>query len=158
MPPDDLVDGWCVDPKHGSTRPAAPEAKDDGKGGVLVSGTFAFVPDAPGADLLVGVALLNGKPIGVAIESSANEVSVEEVHRYDATRSLGHVTLSGAPATLLDAPAGGTGRRVAPDAGPDRRRVARQRRDGAGDVRRLRQGASHVRARDRLLPGGQALR
>ena len=104
MPPNDLVDGWCVDPKHGSTRPSAPEAKDDGKGGALVSGTLAFVPDAPGADLLVGVALLNGKPVGVAIEGSANGVSVEEVHRYDATRSLGHVTLSGAQATLLDAP------------------------------------------------------
>ena len=104
MPPNDLVDGWCVDPAHGSTRPAAPEAKDDGKGGALVSGTLAFVPDAPGADLLVGVALLGGKPVGVAIESSADGVSVEEVHRYDATRSLGHVTLSGAQATLLDAP------------------------------------------------------
>jgi alkylation response protein AidB-like acyl-CoA dehydrogenase len=104
MPPNDLVDGWCVDPKHGSTRPSAPQAKDDGKGGVLVSGTLAFVPDAPGAELLVGVALLDGKPTGVAIESSSNGVSVEEVHRYDATRSLGHVTLSGAQATLLDAP------------------------------------------------------
>ncbi len=104
MPPNDLVDGWCVDPKHGSARPSAPQAKDDGKGGVLVSGTLAFVPDAPGADLLVGVALLDGKPVGIAIEGSANGVSVEEVHRYDATRSLGHVTLSGAQATLLDAP------------------------------------------------------
>lgn len=104
MPPNDLVDGWCVDPKHGSARPSAPQAKDDGKGGMLVSGTLAFVPDAPGADLLVGVALLAGKPVGVAIESSASGVSVEEVHRYDATRSLGHVTLSGAQATLLDAP------------------------------------------------------
>jgi alkylation response protein AidB-like acyl-CoA dehydrogenase len=104
MPPNDLVDGWCVDPAHGSTRPSAPQAKDDGKGGALVSGTLAFVPDAPGADLLVGVALLDGKPVGVAIESSVNGVSVEEVHRYDATRSLGHVTLSDAQATLLDAP------------------------------------------------------
>jgi alkylation response protein AidB-like acyl-CoA dehydrogenase len=111
MPPNDLVDGWCVDPAHGSARPSAPRAEDDGKGGVLVSGTLAFVPDAPGADLLVGVALLDtpqggtgGAPVGVAIEGSANGVSVEEVHRYDATRSLGHVTLSGAQATLLDAP------------------------------------------------------
>jgi alkylation response protein AidB-like acyl-CoA dehydrogenase len=104
MPPNDLVDGWCVDPKHGSTRPSAPEAKDDGKGGALVSGTLAFVPDAPGADLLVGVALLGGKPVGVAIEASGEGVSVEAVHRYDATRSLGHVTLKDAQATVLDAP------------------------------------------------------
>jgi alkylation response protein AidB-like acyl-CoA dehydrogenase len=104
MPPNDLVDGWSVDPAHGSTRPSAPQAKDDGKGGVLVSGTLAFVPDAPGADLLVGVALLDGKPVGVAIESDASGVSIEKVHRYDATRSLGHVTLNDAQATLLDAP------------------------------------------------------
>jgi alkylation response protein AidB-like acyl-CoA dehydrogenase len=103
MPPNDLVDSWCVDPRHGSTRPGAPEAKDDGKGGALVSGAYAFVPDAPGADLLVGVALLAGKPVGVAIESSASGVEIESVFRYDATRSLGHVTLKDAPASVLDA-------------------------------------------------------
>jgi alkylation response protein AidB-like acyl-CoA dehydrogenase len=104
MPPNDLVDGWCVDPRHGSTRPGAPEAKQDGKGGVTLNGSYAFVPDAPGADLLVGVALLAGKPVGVAIEASASGVEIESVFRYDATRSLGHVTLTDAPATLLDAP------------------------------------------------------
>ena len=104
MPPNDLVDGWCVDPRHGSTRPGAPEAEDDGKGGVTLSGAYAFVPDAPGADLLVGVALLNGRPVGVAIEASASGLEIESVFRYDATRSLGHVTLTDAPATLLDAP------------------------------------------------------
>jgi alkylation response protein AidB-like acyl-CoA dehydrogenase len=104
MPPGDLSDEWTVDPAHGSTRPSAPEAKGSGNGGALVSGTFAFVPDAPGADLLVGVALLDGKPVGVAIEASATGVSIEAVHRYDATRSLGHVTLKEAPATVLDAP------------------------------------------------------
>ena len=104
MPLSDLVDGWCVDPRHGSTRPGAPEAKDDGKGGVTLSGAYAFVPDAPGADLLVGVALLGGKPVGVAVEASAGGVEIEPVFRYDATRSLGHVSLKDAPATLLDAP------------------------------------------------------
>jgi alkylation response protein AidB-like acyl-CoA dehydrogenase len=118
MPPSENVDrGWTADPAHGSMRPPAPQAKSDGDGRVLVSGAFAFVPDAPGADLLVGVALLDtpqggtphggaqagGKPVGVAIEASATGVSVEDVHRYDATRSLGHVTLKEAPATLLDA-------------------------------------------------------
>lgn len=103
MPPGDLSVQWSVDPAHGSTRPVAPEAKADGDGGALVSGTFAFVPDAPGADLLVGVALLDGKAVGVAIEASAAGVSIQEVHRYDATRSLGHVTLKETPATVLDA-------------------------------------------------------
>jgi alkylation response protein AidB-like acyl-CoA dehydrogenase len=104
MPPNDLSDAWTSDPAHGSTRPSAPRASRGGDGQTLVSGTFAFVPDAPGADLLVGVALLDGKPVGVAIEASATGVSIEAVHRYDATRSLGHVTLSQAPATVLDAP------------------------------------------------------
>jgi alkylation response protein AidB-like acyl-CoA dehydrogenase len=104
MPPNDLVDGWCVDPKHGSTRPSAPVVGKDGNGQALVNGEYAFVPDAPGADLLVGVALLDGAPVGVAIDASAEGVSVEQSHRYDATRSLGHVVLSDAPATLLDAP------------------------------------------------------
>jgi alkylation response protein AidB-like acyl-CoA dehydrogenase len=103
MPPSDLSDQWTVDPAHGSTRPLAPQAMSGSDGGALVSGTFAFVPDAPRADLYVGVALLDGKPVGVAIEASAGGVSVQEVHRYDATRSLGHVTLEQAPATVLDA-------------------------------------------------------
>jgi len=48
--------------------------------------------------------MLDGRPVGVAIETSAGGVSVVGVRRYDATRSLGHVTLKDAPATLLDAP------------------------------------------------------
>ena len=102
-PPDDLEDGWSVDPAHGLRRRAAPRAVAAGEG-ARVSGELAFVPDAPGADLLVGVALLNGKPVGVAIDASAEGVSVQAVQRYDATRSLGHVTLEDAPATVLDTP------------------------------------------------------
>jgi alkylation response protein AidB-like acyl-CoA dehydrogenase len=103
-PPDDLSDAWTVDAAHGSTRPAAPSATLAHDGQALVTGTLAFVPDAPGADVYVGVALLDGKPVGVAVEASSTGVSVEEVHRYDATRSLGHVTLTDAQATVLDAP------------------------------------------------------
>jgi len=102
-PPDDLGGGWSVDPAHGLERPGAPTAVG-GEGQARVTGHLAFVPDAPGADLLVGVALLDGKPVGVAIEADAAGVSVEEVRRYDATRSLGHVSLKDAPATILDAP------------------------------------------------------
>jgi alkylation response protein AidB-like acyl-CoA dehydrogenase len=103
-PPNDLFDSWCVDPAHGSERPAPPLASPAGEGHVTVSGAFAFVPDAPGADVLVGVALLDGAPVGVAIEASAAGVEVEDVRRYDATRSLGHVTLNDARAVLLDTP------------------------------------------------------
>jgi alkylation response protein AidB-like acyl-CoA dehydrogenase len=102
-PPDDISSAWSVDPRSGLQRGAAPVAVADGAG-ARVSGELAFVPDAPGADLLVGVALLDGEPVGVAIEGDASGVAVEATTRYDATRALGHVTLTDAPATLLDAP------------------------------------------------------
>ncbi|HTB69671.1 MAG TPA: acyl-CoA dehydrogenase family protein [Solirubrobacteraceae bacterium] len=102
-PPDDIHDAWSADPRSGIERAPAPTAVADGDQ-AKVSGELAFVPDAPGADLLVGVALLGGKPVGVAIETGASGVAIEPTTRYDATRSLGHVTLSDAPATLLDAP------------------------------------------------------
>jgi len=105
-PPDDLNERWTVDPARGIERPAAPTAVRDGgsDGQTRVSGELSFVPDAPGADLLVGVAMLDGKPVGIAIDASAPGVSVEAVQRYDATRSLGHVSLKDAPATVLDTP------------------------------------------------------
>jgi alkylation response protein AidB-like acyl-CoA dehydrogenase len=102
-PPDDLSDRWSIDPQGGLERPAPPTAVANGDR-LSVSGELSFVPDAPGADLLVGVALLDGEPVGVAIESSAAGVKIESTMRYDATRSLGHITLSDAPATLIDAP------------------------------------------------------
>ena len=101
-PPDDISGEWTVDPASGKVRPGAPTATADGDG-ARVSGQLSFVPDAPGADVLVGVALLDGKPVGVAIEADASGVSIEKTTRYDASRSLGHVTLDNAPATLLDA-------------------------------------------------------
>jgi alkylation response protein AidB-like acyl-CoA dehydrogenase len=102
-PPGDVEQRWSVDARSGAARWPAPQAVADGDG-VRVSGGLAFVPDAPGAHLLVGVALLDGKPVGVAIEASASGVAVEATTRYDATRALGHVALTEAPAMLLDAP------------------------------------------------------
>jgi alkylation response protein AidB-like acyl-CoA dehydrogenase len=103
-PPDDLLDSWTAEPRSGITRSAAPTVSGSGAD-ARVSGEIAFVPDAPGADVLVGVALLGGKPVGVAIEGNAGGVSIEATTRYDASRSLGHVTLTDAPALVLDAPA-----------------------------------------------------
>jgi alkylation response protein AidB-like acyl-CoA dehydrogenase len=104
MPPDDLHAGWTVDPASGLERAAAPSATRERDGEARVSGELHFVPDAPGADLLVGVALLDGEPVGVAIEAGAKGVTVEATRRYDATRSLAHISLKDAPATVLDAP------------------------------------------------------
>ena len=82
--------------------------------------------------------------------------SVETVIRYDATRSLGHVTFSRRPRAPARRRRGGARRRLVPRPGADRGRVARRGSDVPGRQRRLRQGAVHVRPRDRLLPGDQA--
>jgi alkylation response protein AidB-like acyl-CoA dehydrogenase len=104
-PPDDISEQWSSDPASGMERAALPSAVGGGgEGEARVSGKIAFAPDAPGADVLVGVASLDGRAVGFAVESSAAGVSVEAVRRYDATRTLGHVTLQDAPATILDAP------------------------------------------------------
>jgi len=103
-PPDDLAKEWTLDPAHGLRRPPALSAVNEGGDTqTRVNGALSFVPDAPGADLLVGVALLDGQPTGVAIDASASGVSIEAVQGYDATRSLGHITLKDVPATVLDA-------------------------------------------------------
>ncbi len=103
QPPNDLTDSWTSEPALGTDRPAVPviAGSDDQ---ATVSGHFAFVPDAPGAATLVGVAIKDGNPVGIAVASDAPGVAIEAVTRYDATRSLGHVTLDGTPALILDAP------------------------------------------------------
>jgi alkylation response protein AidB-like acyl-CoA dehydrogenase len=103
-PPGDLAGGWTVEPRSGKARAAAPSAAVDG-GRVTLSGSVAFVPDAPGADLLVAVgASESGEPVAAVLPAAAPGVSVEPVRRYDATRSLGHVALDGAVAERLDVP------------------------------------------------------
>jgi alkylation response protein AidB-like acyl-CoA dehydrogenase len=105
QPPSDLSDDWSIDPAHGSRRGAPPSAgAADGNGMVKLNGSVAFVPDAPGASGMIGVALQDGRPVGVAVLSDSPGVTVEPVTRYDATRSLAHVSFEDAPAVLLDAP------------------------------------------------------
>jgi alkylation response protein AidB-like acyl-CoA dehydrogenase len=94
-PPAGNHQGWTVEPDRGSERTPAPSL-DGGK----LSGTFHWVPDAPGADVFAGVALDGDKPVAVLVEGA----QVEDVTRYDMTRSLGHVKLDGATVTVLDAP------------------------------------------------------
>jgi alkylation response protein AidB-like acyl-CoA dehydrogenase len=97
-PPSDVEAVWTADPRFGHVRRPAPVLAD-GK----VSGELGWVPDAPGASLLVGVAVgEDGHAHAVLIEADADGVEVEAVRRYDATRSLGHVTLQDAPAVELD--------------------------------------------------------
>ena len=105
-PPGELEQDWTVEAASGFARAAAPSVTGDDEE-VTVEGTVAWVPDAPGADVLVVVGVESGgQPVAVAVESGDGGVAVESVMRYDATRSLGHVTFSGA-----------RGRRLAVDAG-----------------------------------------
>src|SRR3954447_18515360 len=93
-PPDDLGNGWTVEDERGLTRAAAPTVDADG----TLSGSAWWVLDAPGADVLVVVAERDGTPVAVVVEGA----SVEEAKRYDATRSLGHVSLDGASGEVVE--------------------------------------------------------
>jgi alkylation response protein AidB-like acyl-CoA dehydrogenase len=104
-PPDDINSAWSTDPRRGLARGELPTAAaPDDSGQTKLSGSFAFVPDAPGASGFIGVALVDGKPTGVAVLSESPGVELEPTMRYDATRSLAHVTFTDAPALVLDAP------------------------------------------------------
>jgi alkylation response protein AidB-like acyl-CoA dehydrogenase len=101
-PPSDLERRWTVEPRSGTTRADAPSARSDGDA-VVLDGAVSFVPDLPGAQLLVAVAVTDtGEPVAVVVDAGADGVSVESLWRYDATRALGHVTFTGARGTRLD--------------------------------------------------------
>jgi alkylation response protein AidB-like acyl-CoA dehydrogenase len=105
QPPGDLDPRWTADPRGGLERSELPSAGAPGEDGrVSLNGSFAFVPDAPGANALVGVAMRGDLPVGVAVLSDDPGVEIEPVRRYDATRSLGHVSLKDAQAVVLDCP------------------------------------------------------
>jgi alkylation response protein AidB-like acyl-CoA dehydrogenase len=99
-PPDDLGSGWTVARARGTGREPAPAVVVDGDA-VTFTGTVAWVPDAPGAELLVVVgATEDGEPVAGVVDAA--DAGVEPVVRYDATRALGHVTLDGARGQRLD--------------------------------------------------------
>jgi alkylation response protein AidB-like acyl-CoA dehydrogenase len=96
----DADPGWTVERARRMGREPAPAATVDGDG-VTFTGTVAWVPDAPEADLVVVVGVTDdGTPIAGAV--GAGDVAIDPVVRYDATRALGHVTLDGARGTRLD--------------------------------------------------------
>ena len=101
QPPEGGGSAWTVDPEQGHGRSPAPLATfDDGQ--TTVTGTVAWVPDAPEADVLVVVATGDdGSPVAVLVEADADGASIEPVTRYDATRSLGHVRLENAAGASL---------------------------------------------------------
>jgi alkylation response protein AidB-like acyl-CoA dehydrogenase len=93
-PPSDLEPAWTVEPLGRHGRAPAPTAVVEGEE-VVLTGVVAWVPDAPSADLLVVVGATDaGEPVAAVVDVA--DASVETVTRYDATRSLGHVTLDAA--------------------------------------------------------------
>jgi len=94
-PPDEVLERWTVEGQRGKQRAPAPTVDASGS----LSGSAWWVPDAPGADVLVVAATRDGAPVAVVVQGAP----VEEAKRYDATRSLGHVTLEGMRGTVLDA-------------------------------------------------------
>ena len=97
-PPDALGDGWTVEPQRGAERAPAPRFADG-----TVGGAVHWVPDVPGADVLVIIAESDDGPVGLLVEVKEDpSVTIEEVSRFDLTTSLGHVTLDNTPATKLD--------------------------------------------------------
>ncbi len=97
-PPGDVAGGWTVEALSGSVRAPAVELGADG----VLRGRACWVVEAPGADVFVVAAVCDGAPVAVVVEGSGAGVSVEQVVRYDATRSLGHVTFDGAPGSALE--------------------------------------------------------
>ena len=95
-PPGDVHGGWTVEAKAGMARADAPTIGEDGS----VTGSAAWVLDAPGAGSFVVVGV-DSSGNGAASVVAASDASVESVTRYDATRSLGHVTFDGAPGRKL---------------------------------------------------------
>ena len=101
-PPSERDPSWTVEPLRGVRRAEAPRATISG-GEATVDGTVAFVPDAPGAELLVAIAEdADGAAVAVAIAADADGVTIETVRGYDATRALAHVKLAGARGRRLD--------------------------------------------------------
>ncbi|MFL5861489.1 MAG: acyl-CoA dehydrogenase family protein [Solirubrobacteraceae bacterium] len=108
-PPSELDPGWTAEPISGFSRVPAPRVSAEGneRGEVTIDGHVAFVPDAPGADLLVVIGLDDeGRPVAVAASADGDGIAVESVMRYDATRSLGHVTFTRARGRQLEVDAG----------------------------------------------------
>ncbi len=101
-PPSELEERWTADPRSGYARARLPRARVE-DGTVVLDGEVAFVPDAGGAELLIGAAETDeGMLVVAVVPTDAEGVSIESVFRYDATHPLGHVRFDGAQGHSLD--------------------------------------------------------
>ena len=146
-PPSDIEDRWTVDPRLGSQRAPAPTVGEDG----TVSGEVAWVPDAPGADLFVVVGAGGRAALVKAADATRRGRRELRPDPLGRPRRLRRRARHAARPRRRRCGGGLVRRPGAPGGGVARRGRGRAR--GLGPVR---QGALHLRARDRLLPGGQA--
>jgi alkylation response protein AidB-like acyl-CoA dehydrogenase len=101
-PPSSKESRWTADPRAGLARAAAPRASVDGDS-VKLDGEVFWAPDAGEADKLVVIGLAEGgEPVAALVDAGSDGVSVERTWRYDATRRLANVSLSGATGERLD--------------------------------------------------------
>ena len=162
-PPDSLDDAWTVDPLRGGRRAPAPRF-DAGKqeGGPhpvdgTVTGDVHWVPDLPGVDAVVIVAVGEEGPVVLLADVEGTDgLTIEAVERYDATRSLGHLKLDGAPVTRLTLDADDAAFAWYLDQALLAAEALGVVEEALRALGRVRQGALRVRAPDRLLPVGQA--
>jgi alkylation response protein AidB-like acyl-CoA dehydrogenase len=103
-PPSDIDDEWTIEPESGAQRAPLLAAQIDGTS-ATVTGTAHWVLDAPGADAFVVPAQTADDDL-VVLLVPADAAQVEAVTRYDATRSLGHVSFSAATAEIVHAGSG----------------------------------------------------
>ena len=94
-PPGDLVEGWTVEPRAAASTPAR-AARDGRRRPRELHWRGRVGPRCcPGADLLVVVGRRRARRRGRG-RRRGERGEIEAVTRYDATRSLGHVTFDGA--------------------------------------------------------------
>ena len=91
--------GWTTESPGGDARDAPLPRAVIGDDGLRLTGAAGFVPDLPGADLVVVPAVTAGGELVVGVvEPGAAGVTVEQANSYDASRTLGHLRLDDAPA------------------------------------------------------------
>jgi alkylation response protein AidB-like acyl-CoA dehydrogenase len=96
-PPAGSAESWTVQDEAGRSV-AAPSVTVHGAGARL-RGQAAYIIDAPDADLLIVAATdAAGHPVAAVVDN----VHVQPVAAYDASRSIGHVTFDDLPVELLD--------------------------------------------------------
>jgi alkylation response protein AidB-like acyl-CoA dehydrogenase len=97
-PPAGGDERYTVEPLGGHRRPPAPCIDGDGR----VTGSAGWVPDAPGADILVVCARdRGGRPVAVLVQPDA--ATIRHAEGYDPSRALAHLCFDAARSEPLEA-------------------------------------------------------